>query len=610
MCGIAGWIDYNKDISLNEKTINAMSETLKRRGPDDKGLMVESGAALIHRRLIVIDPLNGVQPMTKTAKNDIYTIIYNGELYNTDELQKKLLSKGYSFKGHSDTEVLLTAFIEWEEKCLEKLNGIYAFAVWKHKEKSLFAARDRIGVKPFYYYKYNGGIIFASEIKTLLANPIVKPEIDNEGLKQIFLLGPGKICGSGIIKGVKELMPSEYFRLNSEKFYVKKYWKLKAVRHTENFQNTVEQTRFLITDAIKRQLVSDVPLACFLSGGLDSSIISMIAAKEYKEKGKTLTTYSVDYVDSSKDFVKNSFQPDKDNAFIAEMVNYIKSDHKNIILDNTEVAKALTEAADARDMPGMADIDSSLLLFCREIKKQNTVCVSGECADEIFGGYPWYHREEILRQDTFPWSNSLEMRKNIVRKGLLKGDLNEFVQSLYNETVKDTDVLPDEDAKTKRMRQMFNLNFYWFMQTLLDRKDRMSMYSGLEVRVPFCDHRLVEYAYNMPWEFKSYNGREKGIVREAFRELLPEKIVWRKKSPYPKTFNPLYYEFVKNKVIDSLDGNGIIPQLVDRNYVKELSNLPPYKADPWYGQLMQLPQVFAYILQIEEYFKKYNLTIV
>jgi asparagine synthase (glutamine-hydrolysing) len=610
MCGIAGWIDYNKDISLNEKTINAMSETLKRRGPDDKGLMVESGAALIHRRLIVIDPLNGVQPMNKTAKNDIYTIVYNGELYNTDELQKKLLLKGYSFKGHSDTEVLLTAFIEWEEKCLEKLNGIYAFAVWKHKEKSLFAARDRIGVKPFYYYKYNGGIIFASEIKTLLANPIVQPEIDNEGLKQIFLLGPGKICGSGIIKGVKELMPSEYFRLNSDKFHVKKYWKLKAIRHSENFENTVEQTRFLITDAIKRQLVSDVPLACFLSGGLDSSIISMIAAKEYKEKGKTLTTYSVDYVDSSKDFVKNSFQPDKDNAFIAEMVDYIKSSHKNIVLDNTEVAKALTEAADARDMPGMADIDSSLLLFCREIKKQNTVCVSGECADEIFGGYPWYHREEILRQDTFPWSHSLEMRKNIVRKGLLKGDPDEFVQSLYNETVKDTDVLPDEDAKTKRMRQMFNLNFYWFMQTLLDRKDRMSMYSGLEVRVPFCDHRLVEYAYNMPWEFKSYNGREKGIVREAFKELLPEKIVWRKKSPYPKTFNPLYYEFVKNKVMNSLNGKGIIPQLVDKDYVKELSNLPPYKADPWYGQLMQLPQVFAYILQIEEYFKKYNLTII
>lgn len=610
MCGIAGWVDFEKDISLNERTIKAMSDTLKNRGPDENGVMLQPNAALIHRRLVVIDPVCGVQPMTKTAKGDTYTIIYNGELYNTDELQNELLFKGYSFKGHSDTEVLLTSFIEWGYDCLEKLNGIYAFAVWKHREKSLFIARDRIGVKPLFFYKYENGIIFASEIKALLANPLIPAKIDNDGLKQIFLLGPGRIGGNGIIKGINELKPGKYLFFDKENFYIKKYWMLKAQEHNENFNETVEHTRFLISDAIKRQLVSDVPLACFLSGGLDSSIISYIAAKEYTEKEQILTTYSVDYKDNVKHFISSSFQPDSDNKYIEEMSRFIKSFHTNIVLDNNDVAAALTEAAKARDMPGMADIDSSLLLFCRKIKESNTVCVSGECADEIFGGYPWYHNESILFAENFPWSQSLEMRKSIVKKGLLKGNAEEYVKQLYQKTIDETDCLPSDDGKARRMRQMFNLNFYWFMQTLLDRKDRMSMCSGLEVRVPFCDHRLAEYAYNMPWEFKSYKGREKGIVREAFKDVLPASIVWRKKSPYPKTFNPVYFESVKNSVKDLLkDNNSILSQILNTEYLNKLFEMSPYQADPWYGQLMQLPQVFAYLIQIDAYFKAYNITI-
>lgn len=610
MCGIAGWLDFNKDITNYDKVINEMSLSLGNRGPDDSGTYIQHEIALIHRRLIVIDPLNGVQPMKKNGKGDLYTIIYNGELYNTAELQKELLCLGYNFTGHSDTEVLLTAFIEWGENCLEKLNGIFAFAVWKEKEKSLFIARDRLGVKPLYYYKYEDGIIFASEIKALLKNPLVRPVIDDEGLKQIFLLGPGKICGSGIIKGIKELKPAEFIQFNKNYFNIKQYWKLSAKEHTQNLDQTIEQTRFLVTDSIKRQLVSDVPLACFLSGGLDSSIISMIASNSYREKGKFLTTYSVDYKDNSAFFEKNKFQPDSDNKYITLMADFIKSNHVNIVLDNIEVAKALYEASLARDLPGMADIDSSLLLFCREVKKNNTVCVSGECADEIFGGYPWYHDEKILFNDTFPWSQSVEMRKKLVQNGVLKDGCDEFVREQYLQTVQDTDYLPSENKLSRRMREMFMLNFKWFMQTLLDRKDRMSMYCGLEVRVPFCDHRLVEYAYNMPWEFKSLKGREKGIVREAFKDLLPKEIVWRAKSPYPKTFNPIYLNFVKEKLNEIMqDKNSLLPKLINKCYLKELLAMSPNVADPWYGQLMRLPQIFAYLIQTDYIFKEYKIEI-
>lgn len=529
MCGIAGWIDFNKNLKERKNIINNMSNTLVNRGPDAGGIYLKENICLIHRRLIVIDPENGIQPMIIKNGNIEYTLVYNGELYNTEELRKDLLNCGYSFKGHSDTEVLLTAFIEWGELCLERLNGIYAFAIWNNKEQKLFIARDRMGVKPLFFYHYNEGFIFASEIKTLLTNPLIKPIIDKEGLSEIFLLGPGRTSGNGVIKNIYELKPAEYGFFDKNGLKIQKYWYIKAKEHTDNVKNTIEKVRFLIIDSVKNQLISDVPLCCFLSGGLDSSIISKLAADEYAKNNKgPLNTYSVDYKDNQKYFSKNIFQPNSDKDYIKIMVDEIKSNHHEVLLENAELAEHLDEALIARDLPGMADIDSSLLLFCREIKKDFTVAVSGECADEIFGGYPWYHNKDILFEDTFPWSRSLDIRQGILKNGFLQNG-EYYVKQKYIDTINETDVLPNDSNLNKRMRQMFMLNINWFMQTLLDRKDRMSMYNGLEVRVPFCDHRIVEYAYNIPWEIKSFKGREKGIVREAMRGLLPDEILWRKK---------------------------------------------------------------------------------
>lgn len=613
MCGIAGWIDYQHDLRESGDIICKMSDTLARRGPDAHGVYLSENVCLIHRRLIVVDPENGVQPMTIQKGNTRYTIVYNGELYNTNELRDELSAFGYRFKGHSDTEVLLTAFVHWGEACLDKLNGIYAFAIWNDISHSLFMARDRMGVKPLFFFPFLHGIIFGSEIKTLLANPLVKPWIDEDGLKEIFLLGPGRTSGNGVIKGVAELKPAEFLTFDKKSgLRVRKYWELKAYEHIDDVKASVDRIRFLITDSIRRQLVSDVPLCCFLSGGLDSSIISKIAADEYSAKNMgNLHTYSVDYVDNQSYYTKSIFQPNSDNKYIKLMSDAIGSEHHEIVLDNESLAQSLDNAVSARDLPGMADVDSSLLLFCNEVKRDFTVAVSGECADEIFGGYPWYHNKDILFSDTFPWSRSLEIRQSILKKGLLT-DGEEYIRQQYNDTINSADILPSDSKLDARMRQMFMLNISWFMQTLLDRKDRMSMYNGLEVRVPFCDHRIVEYAYNIPWSIKSLEGREKGIVREAMRGILPDEILWRKKSPYPKTHNPIYLRAVKSRLQKILnDSSSPLCQIVNVQRVQEIIDSDGAAlTTPWYGQLMTGPQLIAYLIQVDTWMREYKIEIV
>ena len=482
MCGIAGWIDYENDISETTSILNRMSQSLAKRGPDASGFHKERHAALIHRRLIVIDSENGNQPMRIAYNDEDYTLVYNGELYNTEEIRSELKALGYTFKGHSDTEVLLVAFIHWREKCLEKINGIFAFAIWDTKAQTLFLARDRIGVKPLFFYHYNNsGLIFASEVKTLLCNPRIEPKVNDEGLMELFFIGPGRTQGNGIIRGVKELKPGEWAYFSQDKgLKISKYWSLKARDFEDSFNVTVEKTRYLVTDAIERQLVSDVPLCCFLSGGLDSSIISKVAADYYRKTGREkLTTYSVDYVDNLKYFKKSLFQPNSDAEYIKIMVDAIKSDHNYVVLDNESLIAALTESTLARDFPGMAEIDSSLLLLCREIKKKFTVALSGECSDEIFGGYPWYHNKQVLFADTFPWAHSLEFRKKVWKKDLLTA-VDDYVRQKYLDTINRTEKLPHENKLNARMREMFMLNITWFMQTLLDDKNIIVKYHNSE----------------------------------------------------------------------------------------------------------------------------------
>lgn len=606
MCGIAGMLSKTIDLRERRDLIESISQSLKMRGPDGYGDLTKPYISLIHRRLAVIDPERGAQPMTFGK----YTIVYNGEIYNTDEIRQELISAGYAFDTHCDTEVILKAYHFWKEESCKKLNGIFAYAVWDNETKELFLCRDRIGVKPLYFTHKDGIFAFASRIKSLLLIPEVTSDVDENGLNEVFMLGPAKTIGSAVFKDIQELPPAAYLKFRQGNYEIKEYWRLEAAEHTENESDTIEHTHDLVTDAIRRQLISDVPLCTFLSGGLDSSIISRVASNDYKSKGKTLDTYSVDYTDNDKYFKKSLFQPNKDSDYIGMISDYLGTDHKNVILDNKDVAHALIESTYARNLPGFTDVDSSLLLFCREVKKEQTVALSGECADEIFGGYPWYHNKDILFEETFPWSRSTDVRQSILKDGFLQHGA-EYAHARYLETVAKTSYLDTDNKTERRMREMFRLNLDWFMQTLLVRKDVMSMESSLEVRVPFCDYRIVEYAYNMPWSIKSLDGREKGVLRKAFENELPYEITWRKKSPYPKTHNPIYFKEVCKMTEEVLkDKTSPLHDMLNLSKIRELMNDPDALSEPWYGQLMRGPQVLAYIVQIYYWIKDNNVNFV
>ena len=604
MCAIAGYMSMQDTDAIRMK----MLSTMTRRGPDATGFFPIEDGVLLHARLAVIDPEGGRQPMTLTCADEQYTIVYNGELYNVPELRKELEKLGHIFEGHSDTEVLLHSYAQWGAECLEKLNGIYAFAVWEKNRKRLFLARDRMGVKPLFFSQVREGLIFASEIKTILAHPNVEPELDEEGAAQILLLGPGRVPGSGVLRGIRELEPGECAFFEDGKLHVWKYWKLTDREHTENFEDTAAHVRELVLDAILRQTVSDVPIGTFLSGGLDSSLITAICAK--KLGGKQLPTFSVDYVDSDKYFVPNKFQPNSDGAYIRMMQKAFHTNHHWCILSPEDLVAELENATFARDLPGMADVDFSLLAFCRQIKPHVTVALSGECADEIFGGYPWYRDPEVRNQDGFPWAQNSTYRSGLIIPSLReKLNPEAYVQAHYEKTCRESDILPGTDLTEVRMKQMVNLNLRWFMQTLLDRKDRMSMYSGLEVRVPFCDYRIAEYLYGVPWAFKDYKGKEKGLLRTAMEGILPEEVLWRKKSPYPKTMDPKYLALVSDR-LEGLLASKSAPlfQLVSQDAVRRVLDEEP--TWPWYGQLMRRPQTIAYLLQINIWLEHYNVDLI
>lgn len=609
MCGIGGFVDYERDARRGGPILHGMKRTLTPRGPDAEGTYFDEDAALVHRRLIVIDPEGGKQPMHSPDRNTI--IIYNGELYNTPELRTELMSRGHEFVGHSDTEVLLHAYLEWKTDAFSRLNGIFAFAIWEKRERRLTLCRDRLGVKPLFFAPIRNGLTFGSTIDTVLCHPEIEPALDEDGLRTLLLLGPARPPESGVFRQIKSLLPGHFAVLTPENFTDHVYWQLEAHEHEDDLPTTIERTHTLICDAARRQLVSDVPLACFLSGGLDSSILSMLSAKDYAARGETLHTWSVDYRDNDKYFIKSIFQPNSDDSYIDQMVDFLGTHHHRVVLEPEALCAALLPATDARALPGMADVDSSLLLFCAAVKRGGTtVCLSGECADELFGGYPWYHREEILFEDTFPWSRSVGLRLGLLTPDAVRNG-EEFVRQHYRDTCDRAPKLSSDDKKAARMREMFVLNLDWFMATLLDRKDRMSMYSGLEVRVPFCDHRIVEYAYNMPWDFKSLEGREKGIVRRAFADELPKEIVYRKKSPYPKTFHPVYTRLCADYVRRIFEDNtSVAASLFDRNAVQKLMQRPESLAEPWFGQLMRTPQIFAYIIQLDRWFRHYHVKIV
>ncbi len=600
MCAILGWANHKEDILEHMNLFKEMLALMKYRGSDSTGYYFENNILLGHNRLSIIDLENGKQPM---YYEDL-VIVYNGELYNTEEIKKDLLKHGYDFDTTCDTEVLLKGYHFYKEKILSKIEGIFAFAIYNKKEQSIFLARDRFGVKPLYYTLKRNHFLFSSSIKSILKSEVIKPILGPKEVEELLALGPSRKQGNGVFKDIKQIKPAHYIIYKKNKIIQKRYWKLKSKKCKDSFEEAAQKVKDLLSDSIIRQTVSDTPIATLLSGGLDSSIITAIVALNQK---KQLTTYSIDYEGNEKYFKKNDFQVSLDEDYIELMSKTFHTNHIYKTITQQQVIDYLKDTLYFRDYPGMIDIDSSLFYFCQEIRKDFKVILSGECADEIFGGYPWFYKDQLNNRYSFPWINNIEDRENLLNKNLRKKlNLKKCLKKEYKKTIKE---LSFKDRKDKYKR-LFYINMTHFMTTLLDRKDRMSMGATLEARVPFADTKLVEYLWNLPFHYKYQKNTEKYLLREAFKEIIPEKVLYRKKNPYPKTHNPVFLSGVTKLLKERLENkNSVLYKLFDKNRINDLLNREDDDMLPWFGQLMTRPQLIAYLYQIDLWCEKYHIEI-
>ncbi|MBQ8393128.1 MAG: asparagine synthase (glutamine-hydrolyzing) [Clostridia bacterium] len=603
MCSICGIVDFCCEDSKNNEIIDKMNRRMKHRGPDESDIFTDRNIALGHNRLSVVDLKNGHQPMSTVYGNKKYTIVYNGEIYNCDEIRKDLAKRNIFTKTSSDTEVVLYSYILYGEDCPCHLNGIFAFCIYDGEK--VFCARDRFGVKPLYYSHIGSSLIFASEIKAMLEHPRISSSVDRQGLWELLYMSPNFIGGRSVFKDVYELLPSECMTFNKDGLKKRKYWQIKALPYFKDREYAIDVTNYLVTDAIKRQLVSDVPLCVLLSGGLDSSVVTAVACEEYKSKGRVLDTYSFEYEGNKTSFEKSLFQPEGDDDYAIFVADYLKTNHRVLTIPTKDLARELYDATKARDIPGQADIDSSLYYFCREIKKNNTVGLSGECSDEIFGGYPWFYRPEMLYSDFFPWIHKPKLRPSLFL-GVNSDTGYDFIRQNYSDTLSSCPVLSDDTDEMKTARRASYLSVNYFMTSLLQRKDRMSMASGVEIRVPFADHRIFEFVFNVPWHIKFENGIEKSLLRNSMRGKLPDKILWRKKSPYPKTHNPEYLSLVLSLLDERLSRGGFLSEHLNRCLLNDMIS----SGGTWFGQLMDIPQLIAWLIQFDIWANEYNINFI
>ncbi len=605
MCSICGAVSFKDGASLSLEAVNKMNKSMKHRGPDESDIFATECAIFGHNRLSVMDIENGKQPFSTVYGNKKYTIVYNGEIYNCSELKRDFEKRGIFLKTKCDTEVVLYSYIVYGKDCPQMLNGIFAFAVYDGE--SVFFARDRFGVKPFYYALKGKELIFASEIKAMLKHPLISSKIDKQGLWEILYLSPNFVSGKSVFCDISELCPGECMLFQKKGLKKWKYWQIKAKPYLKDRSYAIEKTRELVCDAVTRQLDSDVPLSVLLSGGLDSSVVSAVASKHFKEKGQVLDTYSFEYEGNKESFSKSIFQPEKDDDFATYLADYLGTKHTVLTCPTNEILSLLTTSTVYRDLVGQADIDSSLLYFCREIKKNHTVTLSGECSDEIFGGYPWFYRPEMLYSDFFPWIHSPRLRASLFKDDVSNCDTGyDYVRQIYKKTLTECPVLDSDSDEMRVSRIASYLSVNYFMTSLLQRKDRMSMASGVEVRVPFADHRIFEFVFNVPWKYKLENGIEKSLLRNSMVDYLPDKILWRKKSPYPKTHNPEYMKGVIKLLNERMKAGGYLSQYLDRQRLDDIIQ----KNGTWFGQLMSAPQLIAWLIQLDFFIEHYNVDLV
>lgn len=538
-------------------------------------------------------------------------IAFDGVIYNSEELKRELRGRGVKFTKGDALEICLKGYREYGGDFFRKINGAFALALWDGKKRRTVLCRDKIGIKPLYYTRIRNKIFFGSKIQDVMEKSGIDAVVTKEGLCEIFALGPAKSRTNNIFQHIEEVLPAQYIVFESGKTEKSRYWQLESHVHEDTFPETVEKTAWLIKDAVKRQMQADVPICTFLSGGIDSSLVTAICAKELKKQGQQLDTFSFDFEGNQKYFKANAFQPSQDRPWVEKMVQYAGTKHRYLECDNEDLVSYLYKAVDAADLPCMADVEGSMLYFCEQTVKERKVVLTGEGADEIFGGYPWFYKEESFARRAFPWSFDMKTRQTLLLDEWIERlPMEEYAREAYEKTIADTPVLEGEKGREKRRREIAYLNLKWFMATLLDRMDRTSRYCNLDARVPFADERIVQYLWNVPWDMKYKNHTVKGLLRFAGEGLLPKDILWRKKSPYPKTYNPFYEKMLGEELKGVLARQDApVKQFLDAEKVKRFLSSPSDYGKPWYGQLMAGPQMLAYMLQVNYWLEKYKIKI-
>lgn len=613
MSQIAGFYNPKSNFSENPKRnfviLEHMIKNLQAKTNDQSGYSIIEACCLAQTISDYSESENKA-PTKLIYQNQFYHIALNGEIYNIASLKEKLASFGYDVSKSTVSEIAGFAFIHYGPRFVEHLNGVFSIAIYDETQHTLYLYRDRFGVKPFYYTFLDKTIVFSSRIDTLFEYPRVKPRLDLNGINEIFTLGPAKSYGFGVFSGIYELLPGEYLVYSPSNIQKNKYYSLKSVPHNDTLEDTIEHTKALLEDSIRIQSVSDLPVCSFLSGGIDSSIVTAIYNK-YLPDNQSLCTYSFDYVDNSTHFISNSFQPSEDRPYVDIMKDYLGSDHTYLYCNYETLADLLTTSVDSRCLPTMADVDSSLIFFCSEVSKKHKVALTGECSDEIFGGYPWFHRTEMLQANTFPWMMDITFRKSLLNPEFAGAlHMEQYIANSYEKSLSEVELLPSDSPLDSKKRQITYMNIKWFMQTLLDRMERAASLCGISARVPFADYRLVEYVYNTPWSMKSENGVPKSLLRAVAKPYLPEKIYNRPKSPYPKTYHPGYEKKLADQLMEILhDTASPLRSYLNIPLVKRFLKEPKEYGQPWFGQLLAGPQMIAYLIQIDYWMRKYNLSL-
>ena len=571
MCGLAGWVDFDHDARASRDVLASMTATMRLRGPDDEGTYVSQAAAIGHRRLSIIDIAGGAQPMIARSANrdDIAVLAFTGEIYNYRTLREELRGRGHHFHTSSDTEVLLEAYLEWGVACASRLAGMFAFAIWDVNKQELLLGRDRSGIKPLFYQLLKSGVVFGSEPKALLEHPAVRPRVSLESAREIFDMV--KTPGRTVFADMREVRPGTVRTHSSagDREYV--YWMLEAAEHDDDYETTVSRTREILEDVIREQATADVALGSLLSGGLDSSLVTSMTAQATAGSGP-LDSFALDFYEGGafkQDFVRGS----SDAPFARDLAAHVGTRHHEVTVDTSTMLSSSVrdDVVRAADGPPAfwGDMWPSLFGLFGDVRNDVTVALSGEGADELFGGYHWFHNPAAVDGSGFSWLTPGSSRYfgglGLFDDSFVKDlRLIEARRSALEDARAQVRATPGEEEANYKMRVVSHMNLTRFMQTLLDRKDRMSMASGLEVRVPFCDHRLIEYVYNVPWAMKSSRGRVKGLLQDVAGGLVPDAIVQRKKSPYPSTQDNTYERGLRNELADVLaNPNSPVLDLLD-----------------------------------------------